>query len=315
MRATDAQAPEFRRFRMKLTTVVLALTLGASLAGTAGATVVNLTSANSAGILNGGIFVEGGEHPTGTGVFNPFLKYQPGGNQASVQGYNTDKRNQSSPKTQYDEQNAANWNHSLMLSDIPLFNCDASFMPGCTSGAQYRQFKLDLNASANDPLLSLDRVVIYDRNAGNLFGGNATEGSPLGATTLFTGVGDTLVYDSGNGNRVDLNYLLEGSGSGKSDMFLYIPDALFTGGPFVYLYSEFGRFETKKTAAKNEGTCTGSQPGPFTCAYAQDDTSGFEEWGVDDPTHTSRVPEPASIVLFGSSLLGLAVWGRKRIAR
>ncbi|HET9319857.1 MAG TPA: PEP-CTERM sorting domain-containing protein [Bryobacteraceae bacterium] len=303
---------------MRLKQGLLSGLLAVGLAGTAGATVVDLMTLNSSGTLNGGIFVQGGTQPAGTGVFGTFLKYQPGGNQADVQGYNTDGR-----ALQYDEQSAATHTHSLALSDVPLFNCDSSFIPGCVAGEQYRGFELDINAKASDPLLSLDRVVIYDRTAGNLLGGNATEGTPLGGTTLFTGAGDTLVYDSGANNRVDLNYLLESSGSGKSDMFLYVPDTLFTGGSFVYLYSEFGIFEKKKTAAKNEVPCTA---GPTPCGGPQDDTSGFEEWGVGAPTGIIRgggggpsggptVPEPASIVLFGSSLLVVAAWGRKRLVQ
>jgi hypothetical protein len=302
---------------MRVTQGFLLAFLAVGLAGTAGATVVDLMTLNSSGTLNGGIFVQGGTQPAGTGVFGTFLKYQPGGKQADVQGYNTDAR-----PLQYDEQNAAPHTHSLELSDVPLYNCDASFIPGCVAGEQYRGFKLDINAKASDPLVSLDRVVIYDRSAGNLLGGHATEGTQLGGTTLFTGATDTLVYDSGASNRVDLDYLLESSGSGKSDMFLYVPDTLFTGGSFVYLYSEFGIFEKKKTAAKIETPCTA---GPTPCLGPQDDTSGFEEWAVGAPTGIVRgggggasggsVPEPASILLFGSALLGLAAWGRKRIVR
>ena len=101
-------------------------------------------------------------------------------------------------------------------------------------------------------------------------------------------------------------------------MFLYVPDTLFTGGSFVYLYSEFGIFEKRKAAAKDEIHCTA---GPTACLGPQDDTAGFEEWGVGAPTGIVRggggssVPEPATIVLFGSALLGLAIWLRKQLVR
>ena len=74
----------------------------------------------------------------------------------------------------------------------------------------------------------------------------------------------------------------------------------------------------KKAAAKDEIHCTA---GPTACLGPQDDTAGFEEWGVGAPTGIVRggggssVPEPATIVLFGSALLGLAIWLRKRLVR
>jgi hypothetical protein len=299
------------------TKLLLIATVGAAFAGSAGATVINLTTAGTSGVLNQGIFVQGSIQPAGTGVFGTFLKYQPGGNQTAVQGYNTDARNQGNPKTQYDEQNAAPHTHSLGLNEIPNPLCDTALMPGCAAGEHYRQFDLDINQNNNDPLLSLDRVVIYQRLAGDLFGGQATHGQQLGATTLFTGAGDNLVYDSGAANRVDLNWAIVKGGSGKSDMYLYVPDKLFKTG-FVYLYSEFGLFATasgsgKKKAQAAEVPCS---PGPVACGGPQDDDSGFEEWGVRafvDPA--SHVPEPGSIVLFGSSVLAIALWGRKRFAR
>src|SRR4026207_2166369 len=140
------------------TKMFLTAIVGAAFAGTAGATVINLTTALTSGELNGGIFVQGSVQSSGTGTFNVFLKYQPGGNNDSIQGYNTDARNQGSPKTQYDEQNSPTHNHSLALSEVPNVPCDNLLIPGCVAGTNYRQFDLDVNQTNNDPLVSLDRV-------------------------------------------------------------------------------------------------------------------------------------------------------------
>jgi hypothetical protein len=108
---------------------------------------------------------------------------------------------------------------------------------------------------------------------------------------------------------VDLNWAIVKGGSGKSDMYLYVPDSLFSGtDDFVYLYSEFGLFS---------GTEVPCEPGPDPCGGPQADASGFEEWGVRDfaAPPPPRIPEPASIVLFGSSVLAIALWGKKRFIR
>ena len=264
--------------------LALLLTLSGTLA--MNAAVVDLTTVDSSGTLNGAIYLQSHIAPSGSGVLDPFVRINPGGGQTFEQGYNTDAR-----PLQYDENTSATFTHALQLSTVPIVSC-AVIDHGCVAGTNYREFRLDINQTNADPLLSLDRVILFLRSAGNLTGGAPAAGSSQGASSAVFNSG-TLVYDSGFGNRVDLNFTLE-PGSGGGDMFLYIPDSLFAGpNSFVYLYSEFGG--------------NGGEP-PF---QAND---GFEEWAVRSAT-TPPVPEPKHILLTAAGALALFLTDYRRRRR
>jgi len=276
-------------------TILRATILGAvavAFSVAANATIVDLTTSGTQGTLNGGLYVQAALAPTGSGVISSFVRLNT--NDPNEQGYNTDGR-----PLQFDENSSPTFTRSLSLSLVPIITCGAGgTLPGstatCTAGTQYREFILDINQTNADPLLSLDRVVIYLRSSGALTDSPLANGTQLGGSTLFpTG---TLVYDSGVGNRVDLNYTLD-SGSGHGDMFLYVPNSSFTGAnTFVYLYSEFGLFGA------------GGQP-PY------DTNDGFEEWAVRaGPGSPPDVPEPVTSALVGSGLVAL-FFLRRRAAR
>jgi hypothetical protein len=145
--------------------------------------------------------------PTGTGVFNSFLRLQAKGEEA---GFNTD----ATPIPLDDK--AGKWTHSIQLGDVPQV------------GGRY-QFLLDIaqDQDGDDRYLSLDVLQIY-------LGG---DGKPK---TLSDIQGYTLAYDlDAHGNT---SILLDSSlnhGNGSGDMTALIP---LSGSPddYLTLYSVLG---------------------------------------------------------------------------
>ncbi len=151
-------------------------------------------------------------------------------------------------------------------------------------GTLYRKFALDMNEPGNgNSLLSLDTLEIYISNAGNLTGYD------------FAGSA-ALIYDmdANEDSWIKLDAALQGGpGSGASDLLLYVPDSLFAGSiygndPFVYFYSE-----------------AGGQGGALA------NHAGDEAW-VYFANETTPVPVPAAVWLFGSGLVGLFTFSRRK---
>jgi uncharacterized repeat protein (TIGR01451 family) len=227
---------------------------------------VDLTVAGSTGTIGGAVFTNQ-QSQAGTGIFDTFVQLQHNGVE---QGYNTDAR------AQFDEKSSLQFNHSILLADVPIVIGDGS--NGTQEGVVYREFLFDANeANGAGRLLSLDKLQIWQEEAGNLT--NFTPGSGFaGAHTNY------LAYDldAGGDHWVAINAGLS-SGSGRGDMRVLIPDSYFindTAHRYVTLYSEFGL-----------------QGGSYAAS------SGFEEWGLsrDKGSTTSALVMTKTAVVPGGT--------------
>lgn len=252
----------------------------------------NNLEANNVAALGGSFVVQQTSDPTsGGGVVESFVRLQ--SREASEQGYNTDAR-----PLQFDEKNSPRVTHSLLLSDVPTVNLTVN---GVTE--PYRQFVLDINQNNKQPLLSLNQVQIFLRDAGNL--NDATVQFPATSTTppviAFVDPFSTEVFRLNNNVSSFFEIQLKDakkSDPNQGDMFLYVRDAAFQSAlsvnpdqQFVYLYSQFG---TPPGANANNGR--------------------FEQWGILKAPPVP-IPEPSTVALAMTGLATLGVAGLCRRGR
>jgi hypothetical protein len=229
--------------------------------------------------INGAIFQVGDFQSTGTGFIQPFVRIQ---DNDSELGYNT------SGGTPLDTK-AGIWTHDLKFSDLTIVT-----LPD--NGLNYYAFTVDINEDkgSDHEFISLDEIQLFSTTVGSQ------------TVTTFTGGGllnlagvTSLIYrlDAGDAtNVVDMDYTIN-PGSGAGDMTMYIPVGFFSGvgvNDYIVLYSHFGG--------------TTANPG-----FATSD--GFEEWWAVQGHATPVVPEPATLILLGTGLLGIAGKVRRRMKK
>ncbi len=201
---------------VKFVALLTALIIAVVAVSSTHADTLDLTTPGAWGTINGANFQQHSEGAGGSGNIDAFVRIQFTGVE---QGYNTDYR-----PVQFNEDTSATFNHSLLLSDVPLVT---------NGGTSFRQFFLDINQGGQN-LLSLDDLEIALHASGNL----------IGYSTIFA----SPIYDMnapGEDNWVKLDYSIN-AGSGAGDMLAYIPDSFFMDefgaylNDYVYLYSKFG---------------------------------------------------------------------------
>ncbi|MFH1171641.1 MAG: PEP-CTERM sorting domain-containing protein [bacterium] len=220
--------------------------------------VVDLTTLDASGVINGATFMQNGHLPNGSGVSRDFLRLGTG-NTGIETGFNTDARPLGPDLT--DVNSSLTFTHSLMVSDLATLN-----------GGNV-VFRLDINQANARPLLSMDFYQIWTAATGDI-------------NSLADLTSQNLVYDMGP-NKVYLNYSLE-SGSGESDMDVFMPSAWFQGHEHDYLYLRVTFGATGGDYAANDGP---------------------EQFSALTGTPTIPVPEASTFLLtsFGLGFIGIGL--------
>ena len=216
------------------------------------------------------IFDKSSLQPTGSGVFDPFLRVRDNDN--FEQGFNT-----SAPGNPPDGFNAINgvWTHDLLLSSLQVVTHFGS--------GSYYQFILDLGEPGNETAENADNELVLLKTF-NLYTGNNDAPTSLEIGDDPNNLG-TKRFDLA-GNTIML--FDENSGNGQADVNIFVPTSAFAGvtDTYLYLYTEIGK---NHIGAPIDGDAEGS----------------YEEFAAR--TGTSVPDGGATVALMGLALGGLSL--------
>lgn len=151
------------------------------------------------------------DNPTGTGVYEPFLRYQATDIET---GLNSDLK----PPPFDDKMPADQYTRSVLFSDLDVVDF---------GGSNYFSFTIDFNEPGSKTrFLSFDNFDIYQGSIPDAGSGDSLTGL-------------TLMFDSNT--TVLTDYTLASSGSGNDDIEFLIPVFSWTE-PYMYLYITSGSF-------------------------------------------------------------------------
>jgi hypothetical protein len=232
---------------------------------------VDVRPAGSSGTINGAVFTQTDQQPAGTGFIDPFLRVQ---EKPTEQGYNTDGG------FPFDDKHPHNYQHSILQSSLAVF---------VMNGISYYKFMLDSNQSGtsySQHSLSVDQLQIYTSNNPS----QTTQTFKPDGTLAFDAT-THLAYNLNIGGLTSNSVLTTATGSGKADMYAYIPTSDFIAtDKYVILY--------------------------FFSGSKFPSSGGFEEWvAFTNLTNRQSVPEGTSTFVLSFFALGALVGFRLFVAR